>query len=152
MAIYNDFIAVILPSVTRVSAKIANSVHVHGNVDASYLPPSVLTDISRNSIFLERLRSLRYVSFDGGPLPTGIGEEIAKRTQLTSWFGSSEAGFLPAEAPDPDDWPFVKFSPFLNAEFRPFGDEMYELYIVRDKRLEAFQGIFVPSPNCRITQ
>ena len=147
MAIYNDFIPVILPSTSRVSAEIANSVHVHGNVDASCLPPSVLVDISRNPIFLEQLRSLRYVSFVGGPLPTDIGEEIAKRTQLASWFGSTETGYLPAEAPDPADWPYLRFSSFLNAELRPFGDEMYELYIVRDKRLEAFQGIFFTFPE-----
>ena len=147
MAIYNDFIPVILPSTSRVSAEIANAVHVYGDIDASCLPPSVLAEISQNPISLEQLRSLRYVSFVGGPLPTDIGQEIANRTQLTSWFGSTEAGFLPVESPDPLDWPFLKFSPFLNAELRPFGDEMYELFIVRDKRLEAFQGIFSTFPE-----
>ena len=148
MAIYNDFIPVILPSTSRVSAEIAHSAHIHGNIDASCLPPSVLVDISRNPIFLEQLRSLKYVSFVGGPLPTDIGEEIAKRTHLTSWFGSTEAGFLPVETPDhPVDWLFLKFSPFLNAEFRPFGDDMYELFIVRDNRLEPFQGIFSTFPE-----
>ena len=147
MAIYNDFIPVILPSTSRVTAEIANSVHIHGNVDASCLPPSVLVDLSRSPVFLEQLRSLRYVSFVGGPLPTDVGEEIAKRTQLTSLFGSTETGYLPVEAPDLVDWPFLRFSPFLNAEFRPFGDEIYELYVVRDKRLEAFQGIFFTFPE-----
>ena len=147
MAIYNDFIPVILPSTSRVSAEIANSVHIHSNVYASCLPPSVLVDLSRSPIFLEQLRSLRYVSFAGGPLPTDVGEEVSKRTQLTSLFGSTETGYLPVEAHDSVDWPFVRFSPFLNAEFRPFGDGMYELYIVRDKRLEAFQGIFFTFPE-----
>lgn len=147
MAIYTDFIPVIVPSTSRVSAEIANSVHIHGNVDASCLPPSVLVDISRNPIFLEQLRGLRYVSFVGGPLPTDIGEEIAKRTNLTSLFGSTETGFLPTEASDLVDWPFLRFSPCLNAEFRPFGDGMYELYIKRDTTLEAFQGIFATFPE-----
>ncbi len=147
MAIYNDFTPVILPSVSRMTAEIATSAHIHGNVDASCLPPSVLVDISRNTSFLEKLRGLKSVTFVGGPLPTDTGNAIATRTRLTSLFGSTEVGFLPVEAPDPDDWPFLKFSSFLNAEFRPFGDGMYELVIVRDSRLEAFQGIFFTFPD-----
>lgn len=147
MARYNDFIPVILPYIARVTAEVASSVHIHGHVDASCLPPSVLVDISRSPIFLEQLRSLRYVSFVGGPLTMDIGKEIAKRTQLTPLFGSTETGYLPAEAPDPVDWPFLRFSPFLNAEFRPFGDDMYELYIMRNIRLETFQGIFATFPE-----
>ena len=102
-----------------------------------------------------RRHRLRYVSFVSGSLPTEVEEEITKRTQLTSSFEPTKAGFLPAEAPDPVNRPFLSLNSFLNTKPRPFGDDMYKLYIVRDKRLEAFQGFFFftfPEPQKHSTK
>ena len=59
----------------------------------------------------------------------------------------NSVGFLPVEASERDDSPFLKFSSFLNAEFRPFGDGMYEMVMVRDRRVKAIRGIFFTFPD-----
>ena len=147
LSIFNEFVPVILPSVSKVTAKIAHAVHLYGNVDGSHLPPSLLVDLSRNSVFLEQLHTLKHVSYAGGPLPHEAGDLISRSVSLQSSYGSTEALYLAIEDLEPQDWQYIRFSPFLNISFRDFGDEMFELVFVRDKRLKAFQGIFSTFPE-----
>lgn len=148
IAIYNDFVGVILPSVQKITGAIADSVHLHGNVEASYLAPSILVELSRNKVFLENLQRLKFISYVGGPLPQGTGDSVSTRTKLSSWFGSTEVGYLPTEIPDgAEDWAYLKYSPFLNHELRHFADDLHELFIVRGKGRECFQGIFFTFPD-----
>ena len=146
-AIFNEFIPVIVPSVPKINAEIANSVHLYGNVEASLFPPSILVDISTNPEYLENLRSLEFVSYVGGPLSYSTGQLISAKTHLNSGFGSTETGYLPTEITAPEDWQYVKFSSQLGHQFHDFGDNLFELIITRDKALEPFQGIFFTFPD-----
>lgn len=101
-ALYFKQIAVLPPPVP-LTASIANEVHVHGNVQAGDLPPSILVDISKIPEYLDNLRHLNYVMTGGGPLPNGPGDIISAHTHLFVGFGSTETGNIQSAFPPRED-------------------------------------------------
>ena len=142
MAVFDDFIPVIVPAVPKVTAQIANAVHLYGNVQASLFSPAVLVDAAKNPIYLKNLSRLDSVNYAGGPLSQRTGDLISGYTKVNALLGSTESGYLPTEMTEREDWNCFKFDPRLGHELRDFGDGMYELFIVRQKELESFQGVF----------
>ena len=147
IAFYGGAIPVIVPSAREINAKRVDMVHQHGNVQASLLSPSLLVTISRDTLMLDNLRCLKMITVAGGPLPEAVGDLITTKSRLNGAFGSTEVGFLPGEVPSKEDWQYYKFSSFSGHEFRYFGDDLYELFIVRRKELEPFQAVFFNFPD-----
>ncbi|KAI1396390.1 hypothetical protein F4819DRAFT_475493 [Hypoxylon fuscum] len=129
------------------SADVANAVHVHGNVQQSCLPPIILVDLAKNPDHLENLGRLNQITFGGGPLPKAIGDLLTTKTKLYSGMGTTECGILPGHPCDPDDWAYLGLSSMLGYEYRHFSEDLYEQVIVRDPRLEKYQGIFATFPE-----
>ncbi|MCJ1295167.1 hypothetical protein MMC34_006729 [Xylographa carneopallida] len=149
ICIYHGIIPVLPPANGPLTAEIANSVNIYGNVRMGLFPPSMLVDLARDPVFLDNLRHLEHVSFGGGPLPKDIGDLISTKTRVSACFGTTEAAFYPTELSEPEDWQYFSFSPFLGQEFRHFGDDLYEHILVRSKspELAALQGIFFTFPD-----
>ena len=79
-AIHCQFTTVLPPPVV-LNAELANRVHVHGDVEVTCLPPTVLAEISRNPEFLNNLSRLKYVTYGGGALPRDVGKlSLSRRT------------------------------------------------------------------------
>lgn len=147
-AIYYDFVGVIMPSVSKFDVSIVSAVHRLGNVQASFLNPALLIEISKSPQHLSALESLDVVSFTGAPLPQQVGDRISKYTVLMPLFGSTECSSLPVlPAQVAEDWPYYKYSDFLGGEFRHFAGDCYEFVIVRNERLAPFQGVFSTIPE-----
>ncbi|QSZ36628.1 hypothetical protein DSL72_006509 [Monilinia vaccinii-corymbosi] len=138
---------VVLPPPVPLSAKMANEVHVHGKVQASILPPSVLVEISKVPEYLDNLSHLTSIMTGGGPVPKGPGDLISSRTYLFVAFGSTECGHISSVLPPRENWDYFDFSPAIGVEMRHHSDEFYELVTVRDPSLEAYQGIFYTFPD-----
>ncbi|KAI0842998.1 hypothetical protein F5Y06DRAFT_78562 [Hypoxylon sp. FL0890] len=129
------------------SAEIANSVHVHGNVNHGCYVPTTLIDLAKDPQYLENLSRLKQVTYGGGPLPHAVGNLICTKTRLHTGFGTTECGALPTRLCDPEDWPYINFSPIGGYEYRPVSDGLYEQFIVRNPELERYQGIFGTFPE-----
>ena len=54
---------------------------------------------------------------------------------------------LPVELSDGEEWQYLKFSPCMGGEFRPYENDLHELVIVRDPKYEHAQGIFATFPD-----
>jgi acyl-coenzyme A synthetase/AMP-(fatty) acid ligase len=145
-AIYSNTTLVIPPPVPR-NAEVANQAHLHGNLDVSFLSPSILVDISRNPLYLENLRRLKHVTYGGGPLPRETGEVIRAQSHLFINFGATETGYYPLLLTDPEDWEYMSFSSRMGIEFRPFTGDLYELIFIRNAGLNLFQGVFSTFPT-----
>ena len=147
MAIFDDFVPVIVPAVPKVTAEIANAVHLYGDVQASLFSPAVLVDAAKNTTYVKNLSLLESVNYAGGPLSQRSGDLISVETRVNALLGSTESGYLPTEMAEREDWNCFKFDSRLGHELRDFGDGMYELFIVRQKELESFQGVFFTFPE-----
>ena len=149
ICIYHGIVPVLPPASGPLTAEIADSVHIYGNVRMGLFPPSILVDLARDPVFLDNLRQLEHVSFGGGPLPKDIGDLISTKTRVSACFGTTEAAFYPTEVAEPEDWQYFSFSSFLGQEFRQFGGDLYEHILIRSKSpdLSALQAIFFTFPD-----
>ncbi len=144
--VYYGVVPVMPPPDRPMSADLANSMHVHGNVKASLVAPSVLEDISQTPSYLKNLRNI-LTCFGGGPLPKTAGDIVRGHTQLMSFYGSTEAMLFPTRLVDQENWEYTNLGPLAGAEFRHHSEDLYELVIVRQKDLELYQGIFRTFPD-----
>ncbi|CAJ2509529.1 Uu.00g145550.m01.CDS01 [Anthostomella pinea] len=143
--IYSGFTAVLGPFPP--SADTANAIHVHGNVQHSCLAPMTLVDLAKDPKHLENLSRLQQITYGGGPCPQAVGELISKKTRLVNVLGTTECGVLPIQLCDPEDWAYMSVSPLLGHEYRHFSEDLYEQVIVRDPKLQQYQGIFGTFPE-----
>ncbi|KAJ8067331.1 hypothetical protein OCU04_004684 [Sclerotinia nivalis] len=145
-ALFFNQIAVLPPPVP-LTAEIANEVHMHGKVQVADLPPSVLVEISKVPEYLDNLRHLTHIMTGGGPLPNRAGDIINSHTRLFVSFGSTETGHIQGAIPPKENWDYFDFSTAFGVEMRHHSDELYELVIIRDPSIEAYQGIFYTFPD-----
>ncbi|APA11657.1 hypothetical protein sscle_08g064270 [Sclerotinia sclerotiorum 1980 UF-70] len=145
-ALFFNQIAVLPPPVP-LTAEIANEVHMHGNVQAADLPPSVLVEISKVPEYLDNLHHLTHIMTGGGPLPNRAGDIINSHTRLFVSFGSTETGHIQGAVPPRENWDYFDFSTAFGVEMRHHSDELYEFVIIRDPSVEAYQGIFYTFPD-----
>lgn len=140
---------VVLPPTAPLTAEIADSIHTSASVEGTILPASVLTEIVKDPKFFQNLQNLDFVAFGGAPLPKEVGDAVKTKSWPINWLGATELCFTALEKMDPDDWEYMKFSKHMGVEFRHYGDDLYELFIIRDEALDPYQGIFCTFPNLK---
>ena len=147
LAIYNGFTPV-LPYSQRDNKPSTLKIAIEfGGVNAAFLAPSTLIELSKDVTFFPLLERLDHITYGGSILPLDAGEILSKRTRLMGCWGSTEAGILPTEVTGAEDWAYHKFSPFLGSHFRHFEDDLYEHVIVQTHLLQGFQGVFFTFPE-----
>lgn len=139
----------VLPPTVPLTADVVNAVFTHANVDCAIVAPSLIIDIYKNPEYLantiQRVKSLAYV---GGTVSRTIGDDISSKIELVTMFGATETLSHPIELKDdPKDWEYICFSSFTGCAFRPVGDSLYEMIVVRNPELSLFQGVFATFPE-----
>ncbi|KAH8429290.1 uncharacterized protein LDX57_006957 [Aspergillus melleus] len=116
-------------------------------VDVAILAPSIIEELAKApdllKICAQRLECILYA---GGDLPQHIGDHVATKIPLYNQFGSTELGLVPllmSQTPRRSgDWSYLEFHPDLGLEMRPVLGKQYELYAIRNTRLERQQLTF----------
>ena len=80
-------------------------------------------------------------------MPKPIGDLISSKTRLLNVLGTTEAGVMPHELPDPEDWQYMKLSPALGHEYRKVSENLYEHIISHKPELQLYQGVFGTFPD-----
>ncbi|TVY87466.1 Non-canonical non-ribosomal peptide synthetase [Lachnellula willkommii] len=140
-------ITIILPPAAPLTAELADSIHVHGNVEGTILPTSVLSDTVKDTELYNNLQKLKFVAFGGAPLSKQVGDAVKVKSWPVNWLGATELCFTALEKMHPDDWEYMKFNDCMGVDFRYHGEDLYEMFIVRDKALDLYQGIFCTFPH-----
>lgn len=143
---FNNTTCVMGTSSQFVTADIFNSMIDHAKIDSVYCLPSLLKEIVKRPDILTKLRSLREISYVGGPLRQDVGDTISRFTTLTTLMGSTEANAIVQHATDREDWAYICINPELNGiQMRPVSD-LFELVFLKDLRLNNYQGVFKAYP------
>lgn len=139
---------IVLGTTEPLSVNLVDDVHTFGSIDYTSLPPSVITELCKRDTFIEKVKKLRGLTYAGGPLAQATGEMLYKHVSLYSDYGSTEMGAPPLLAPKPECWQYFKFNVEKSGfDFRPAGNDLYELVVVRKPDLDLFQAIFVTFPD-----
>jgi len=147
-AMYTDA-TVIFPPIAPLNAELIDKVHTKANVEFSMIPPALITDLTNEPNYLENLRKLKGLNFAGGPLPNATGDFVKKYTTLYNTIGATEYGILPFKKKEPDDWAWLSFEEtYAGLDMRKQeSEDLYEMVIVKDARLDLFQAIFITFPD-----
>lgn len=85
---------------------------------------------------------------DLAPISPTAGNLISQQTRLISNFGATETACLPRLAPAIEDWAYYYWHPSHSGiELREVMDGLYELFLVKDSKLDLYQGIFSTFPH-----
>lgn len=149
------------------NAAFADEMHKYAGVDASMGAPSIYEELSRDPESLDRINKFHYVVASGGtcftlsihfpstctntfaaPLSQKAGASISKHTRIISNLGATETACLQRLSPNIADWDYFYWHPTHSGiEMREYMDGLYELFLVRDPRLELYQGVFNTFPH-----
>ena len=136
------------------TAEVMVDVLKHTTADVALVPPTIVADVGKSGAMLDfvakRLETLLYV---GGDVPQAFGDPVASRMQLVAIYGASEMGVPPAIRPSgtcsPGSWKYVNIHPDTGVAFEHLSEDLYELCLVRDPRIESYQPVFKLYPDLR---
>ena len=148
---YNVFqnVVCVLPPPELLTVDHIEKVHQYAKVSGSLLPPSMIMEVFKKQRVLDQMiEQVEFVAYVGGSLAQDVGDRISQQVKLITLMGSTEAMWLPVEEVDePENWKQIPISPFLGHEYRSTRDELCELFIVRNPKLDLFQGVFATFPE-----
>ncbi|PQE04333.1 NRPS-like enzyme protein [Rutstroemia sp. NJR-2017a BBW] len=136
-----------IPSAQSLSGALKNN-----KFDVAFVVPSILEEMSKSPELLDHISTnLDTIVYSGGDVPLGCGNVVASRVPLINFYGTTEGASLPLVRLETDtareDWKFLHIHPEAGVEFRPYADTIYELFIVREARLENHQQVFKTFPE-----
>ncbi|OQU95845.1 hypothetical protein CLAIMM_02010 [Cladophialophora immunda] len=129
------------------TAELADTYHRSGEVTSSFLPPSILDDISKDTSFTRNLSKLQFIMVSGAPLSQTVGDKVKPHTRILNFIGQTESGMLPHLFVGDDDYMYVRFFTRAGMEMRHRTEDLYEAVITRREGCERFQPAFAVSPQ-----
>ena len=72
---------------------------------------------------------------------------ISEYTRVLTQIGSTEVGNIQRLVPPKEDWEYYFWHPSAGIDMREVGENLYELFIVKDPKLDLYQGVFTTFPE-----
>ncbi|XHF98585.1 hypothetical protein AWENTII_002133 [Aspergillus wentii] len=145
MAVFHGIPCVILPD-KPLSTQLVTSVLATTQPTAALFPPSILEDLAANPESVQALSKLKRVYFGGGPLSPDVGRKVSECTQLVSFLGMTEGGFVLSLLPENGDWSFFEWSPTFGIKMEHVENGLHEMVLCRHENPEL-QPIFHTFPD-----
>lgn len=149
LSLCSNSVVVFGPGDRPVSVPLVEQILATANVTCAMLPPSILEEMSKSEVALQRLGLLNAVYYGGASVSRAAGSAIAERTRLFNQIGSTESVVLITHDTDPEDFQYLHFNVKRNGiTFRETAEKgLYEQFVVRDSNVEIHQGFFKMFPK-----
>ncbi|KAI9647265.1 hypothetical protein NHQ30_003648 [Ciborinia camelliae] len=149
MAFYHGINFVFASPSVPVTSNLVDDMMEHANIDSLFLAPSTVEEVAFSSSSLELLqkKNIKFISFGGGPVGQKAGDILNKITTLQNMIGSTEAALFTLLSPGKEDWRYFKFHPDNGLKFIERADDLYEMFVVRDQKLQKMQGMLHTFPE-----
>ncbi|KAJ5766758.1 uncharacterized protein N7511_004374 [Penicillium nucicola] len=145
MAVFHGIPCVIMPD-KPLSADLVTRVLDITQPTAALFPPSILEDLAASPESMHALSKLNRVYFGGGPLSPEIGRKLSECTQLVSFLGTTEGGFVLSLLPENGDWSYFEWSPTFGIKMEHVESGLHEMVLCRHENPEL-QPIFHTFPD-----
>ncbi|KAF2802537.1 uncharacterized protein BDZ99DRAFT_576899 [Mytilinidion resinicola] len=109
-----------------------------------YASKSVIEHLFLEPGELDVFRGLDHVAYTGGPLSSSIAEQIRQVSGIITFYGSTETACLPQLAPDPENWGWIEWNPYMKVQMEKTDDleQTFELVVEVDERTKDFTGLY----------
>ncbi|KAK8119240.1 uncharacterized protein PG998_003866 [Apiospora kogelbergensis] len=125
------------------NADYVDEVHRFADVEGSMNEPSIYEDLCAQPKMRVHMRHLYYVVSSGA-----TGDQISKYSRVIGNLGATETACLAHLCPAMADWQYFYWHPSHSGiEMREDTTGFHELVILRDRKLEPFQGVFYAYPE-----
>lgn len=146
MAVFHGIPCVMLPD-KPLSTDLVTSVLTTTKPTAALFPPCILEDLCAVPASRQALSKLQRVYFGGGPLSPEIGRQVSQITQLVSFLGMTEGGFVLSLRPEQnEDWSYFEWSTTFGIKMEHAEGGLHEMVIHRTATPE-WQPIFHTFPE-----
>ncbi|KAJ2984504.1 hypothetical protein NUW58_g6025 [Xylaria curta] len=117
-------------------------------VKAFFIPPSIVEELAKTPVTLQKLAACKYIITGGGSLSSQLGDIVNNIVPVRNVYGSTEGGIWAMVAPQKGkDWRTFKFPPELGTELREVTPGLYELFFVKKLQYKRWQGLFYTFPE-----
>ncbi|KAI3319915.1 acetyl-CoA synthetase-like protein [Xylariaceae sp. AK1471] len=117
-------------------------------VKAFFIPPSIVEELAKTPVTLNKLAACKYIITGGGSLSSQLGDVVNAVVPVRNVYGSTEGGIWAMVAPQKGkDWRTFKFPPELGTELREVTPGLYELFFVKKLQYKRWQGLFYTFPE-----
>ncbi|KAI0404036.1 hypothetical protein F4802DRAFT_261809 [Xylaria palmicola] len=117
-------------------------------VKAFFIPPSIVEELAKTPVTLNKLAACKYIITGGGSLSSQLGDVVNNIVPVRNVYGSTEGGIWAMVAPQKGkDWRTFKFPPELGTELREVTPGLYELFFVKKLQYKRWQGLFYTFPE-----
>lgn len=147
MTVFHEIPCVILPE-KPLSTDLLTTTLNATKPTAALFPPCILEDMTASPASMDALSGLRQVYFGGGPLSPDVGRKVSERTELVSFLGMTEGGWVLSLVPeDKEDWSYFEWSPTFGIKMESIGEGgLAEMVLHRHERPDL-QPIFHTFPD-----
>ena len=130
------------------TAEIANRIINLDLCEAALLSPTGLLSLTQDEEHLKNLAKLKNIFWCGAALPSAtLADSIRKYVDVYCGYGSTEMGPIPLTVQKQEDHEWMGFSPLVGATFRHYSNDLYELVLVKDVKIQKAQFIFLNNPE-----
>lgn len=146
MAVFHGIPCVMLPD-KPLSTDLVTRVLTTTKPTAALFPPCILEDLCAVPASRRALSQLNRVYFGGGPLSPEVGRQVSEITQLVSFLGMTEGGFVLSLRPEQnEDWSYFEWSSTFGIKMEHVEGGLHEMVIHRTETPE-WQPIFHTFPE-----
>ena len=146
--VYWNMTPILGPSRSVPSAEVIDKYHNLDICDGTILAPGMMEEIAKKPERLQKMRSLKFAIWTGGPFSSpAVGNAIRAKVPISTGLGSTETGVIVLTEQDQDDFEYIGISPMMGIEFRPHSEDLYEMVIVKDPKLKDLQYVFLNFPE-----
>ncbi|TGO61871.1 hypothetical protein BCON_0024g00750 [Botryotinia convoluta] len=148
-ALFQDIEIVLASPSVPVTSSLVDDMVEYAGIDSLMLAPSTVEELAFSSSSLELIqkKNIKFICFGGGPVGQKAGDILTKITVLQNLIGSTEAGLFALIWAGSEDWRYFKFHADNGLRFVERGDGLYEMFVVRNPKLEKLQGMFHTFPE-----
>ncbi|KAI2629000.1 hypothetical protein GGS21DRAFT_526933 [Xylaria nigripes] len=146
---YDRATVVFGPSNLPPSGYLLSEILKYQQVQAFYVPPSIIEEWATEPIATEQVKKLDFVLYGGGPLSFNTGQKLSESTHVCQMYGSLELGQVQLLVPQPGEWLYMEFNPFEEVDMQPYGDGSFEMVLHQDPKFALRRSLWHNFPDVR---
>ncbi|KAF2012923.1 acetyl-CoA synthetase-like protein [Aaosphaeria arxii CBS 175.79] len=132
------------------SGHLVSEIMDHFTLKSIFCPPIIAEQIIQEPGGLEKLKSLKFLLYAGGPLSQVAGDALSKVTDVCQFYGQTETGAIQALVPKREDWASLEWHPKQEVTMESSIDGTFEMIMHRNPALEGIRNVSCNFPDVEV--